>query len=543
MKKSTLYLFLLVITLQRMCSPVQARGVDYRKVVQGKAVYDTVRIDLKHDKVFLTLQVPGGFPLKNDRFRDFVAFSQPDAAITGTYFNMSSCAPVGDMAMFGKPIHYGEVGTTMAITPGREIFFSRTVGKFIASWDKYETILAAGPTLLREGKVDIHPELEQFRDRRIFGRARRCAIGYNPAGGALIFATSRGSVSLGELANLFKTMGCSDAMNLDGGSSSALYYRGSYYANPGRKLTNLVVVFDSSSRYNAYKKNCAYTFFKTGTFFMKKGKYFQALLNFRGATAADDNNAGYFHALSETYQKLGWPLWSSWSLAKEAEIYEKKGRAEQALLRYQQALNACEDNPDALRWMIKYHLAKGDKDYAAYQRGHLLQYLFVRAALKEDLYSMREEKPVIPAFSWDKGEEGEFQEKYFGLQLKLPPGWELSYSTPSYALFKQKNTAWPLICIEAVKAENFIALEKTAADVLKKRNTPGENLEKVEMAGTEALKDSSWQTTIEDDPWTMSTLFVKRNNRVFVITAGAPSTETRALLDIFGTVVKGFSLQ
>jgi len=543
MKESAILVFIIMAVIWGSASPAPARGLDYRKVVQGKAVYDTIHIDLKHEKVFLTLQVPGGFPLKNVSFRDFVAFSRPDAAITGTYFNMSSCAPVGDMAMFGKPIHYGEVGTTMAITPDREIFFSRSVGKFIASWDKYETILAAGPTLLKEGKVDIRPELEQFRDRRIFGRARRCAIGYNSAGSSLILAASRGNVSLGELASLFKTMGCSDAMNLDGGTSSALYYRGSYYANPGRKLTNLVVVFDSPSRYQQYKKNCAYTFYKTGASFMKKGKYFQALLNFRGATAADASNAGYFNALAGAYDKLGWPLWTSWALAREAELYERKGRHEQALLHYQKALNACEDNPDALKWMIQHYESKGDRDYASNLRRNLCQYLFVRAALMQDLYSVREDRPSMMSFSWDSGDEGRFIEKTFNLRLALSPTWELSRSAPFYAVFKQKSTAWPLVCIESVRAENFIALERTATEILKKRNSPGENLEKIQVSGTEALKDPLWQTDIEGEPWNLSTLFVKRNNRVFVITAGAPAKDNMALDEVFGAVVGGFSLE
>ena len=46
-----------------------------------------------------------------------------------------------------------------------------------------------------------------------------------------------------------RSLGCRDAIALDGGSSSAMFYRGRFAARPHRSLTNLLVVYDSSVDY------------------------------------------------------------------------------------------------------------------------------------------------------------------------------------------------------------------------------------------------------------------------------------------------------
>lgn len=50
------------------------------------------------------------------------------------------------------------------------------------------------------------------------------------------------SASLLDTAEVLKTLGLSNAMNLDGGGSTALWYEGSYKAGPGRSLPNAIVL-------------------------------------------------------------------------------------------------------------------------------------------------------------------------------------------------------------------------------------------------------------------------------------------------------------
>jgi len=45
-----------------------------------------------------------------------------------------------------------------------------------------------------------------------------------------------------DLAGIFISLGATDALNLDGGGSVALYENGRYKAGPGRSLPNAIIV-------------------------------------------------------------------------------------------------------------------------------------------------------------------------------------------------------------------------------------------------------------------------------------------------------------
>ena len=51
-------------------------------------------------------------------------------------------------------------------------------------------------------------------------------------------------ISLRGLAWIMKKLGADHAVALDGGSSTALYYRGNYLIHPSRLLTNIFLVYD-----------------------------------------------------------------------------------------------------------------------------------------------------------------------------------------------------------------------------------------------------------------------------------------------------------
>jgi exopolysaccharide biosynthesis protein len=39
-------------------------------------------------------------------------------------------------------------------------------------------------------------------------------------------------------------LGCTDAVNLDGGASAAMYYNGSILRTPGRELTSILLIVE-----------------------------------------------------------------------------------------------------------------------------------------------------------------------------------------------------------------------------------------------------------------------------------------------------------
>ncbi|CAH8242984.1 phosphodiester glycosidase family protein [Paenibacillus melissococcoides] len=45
-----------------------------------------------------------------------------------------------------------------------------------------------------------------------------------------------------DLAQMMKQAGAQQAMNLDGGASSGLYYKGKYITSPGREISNALLV-------------------------------------------------------------------------------------------------------------------------------------------------------------------------------------------------------------------------------------------------------------------------------------------------------------
>lgn len=57
----------------------------------------------------------------------------------------------------------------------------------------------------------------------------------------MILTTS--SATIPELAKVMKQAGAYQAMNLDGGASSGLYYNGRYMTYPGRNISNALLIF------------------------------------------------------------------------------------------------------------------------------------------------------------------------------------------------------------------------------------------------------------------------------------------------------------
>ncbi len=104
----------------------------------------------------------------------------------------------------------------------------------------YELGLGAGPMLVEDGKILTDYQVQGFKSQKILTqRGRRSAFGIKRDDSiiiALAGATTR------ELAEIMKTLGAVRAMNLDGGASSGLWYNGDYLYEPGRKLSNALLI-------------------------------------------------------------------------------------------------------------------------------------------------------------------------------------------------------------------------------------------------------------------------------------------------------------
>lgn len=104
------------------------------------------------------------------------------------------------------------------------------------------TAIACGPTVVKDGKAYGNSSTyasEGFNDTHVtVGASNRMAIGAKADGTVVIVNCS---TSLANLSQVMLGLGCKDAMNLDGGASTYLYYNGATLVSPNRNLSNLLV--------------------------------------------------------------------------------------------------------------------------------------------------------------------------------------------------------------------------------------------------------------------------------------------------------------
>ena len=92
----------------------------------------------------------------------------------------------------------------------------------------YWLLLSGGKLILDEGSL-----AENFKTK-----GTRSGIGF---GNGKLFLVVASSASMKDLAGIFISLGATDALNLDGGGSVALY-QGGYKVGPGRSIPNAVIV-------------------------------------------------------------------------------------------------------------------------------------------------------------------------------------------------------------------------------------------------------------------------------------------------------------
>jgi Phosphodiester glycosidase len=215
-------------------------------------------IDLRDPDVFLNIGLAHNATRANDPeytrgvepFSRFVARYPSAVMMNGTFFSTDAQKRVmGNMVAGGKVLKFSpseNYGTTLGFQKGNrlEMVTARTEGK--PAWNQHWFSLTAGPRLLRKGSFWITPHKEGFTDPNVMGVAKRSAIGFSKSQKTLFFATFTTPITLRQEATIMKSIGCHEAMNLDGGSSTALAYRGKVLVKPRRSLTNVLMVYDAS---------------------------------------------------------------------------------------------------------------------------------------------------------------------------------------------------------------------------------------------------------------------------------------------------------
>lgn len=111
----------------------------------------------------------------------------------------------------------------------------------IKEW-KMESAVGGGPVLLQQGEVRISNNEElKFAGKAINDRHPRTAMGYTSQNELVIMVVEGRNpgkaegVTLAQEATLLRSLGCVEALNLDGGGSSCLLINGKTTIRPSDK--------------------------------------------------------------------------------------------------------------------------------------------------------------------------------------------------------------------------------------------------------------------------------------------------------------------
>jgi exopolysaccharide biosynthesis protein len=219
-----------------------ARPIAYDSFVRDKALYHIVQADLSSGLV--TPQTVYRTNLVSTW--KLVTSSNATVGITGTFFAPANGHPVGDVLIDGELVVKGYRGSGIGVDAfgGVDIFDTHFKKEF--DWSKYRFGLRGAVRLISNGQVNPNPRAQRFRDPRIWGKASRTAIGLTKAG-KLVLCATKNNVTLSALGKAMRSRGVVDAVSLDGGGSTCLYYRGKMVIGTGRRLSNMFVLQEHST--------------------------------------------------------------------------------------------------------------------------------------------------------------------------------------------------------------------------------------------------------------------------------------------------------
>ena len=207
-----------------------------------------ISVDLNDPNVKVSAVMAARGNGTSEPFRQMISRANPNVAVTGTFFSLDDLQPVGDIVIDGSLVHFGGMGTALCITPSNHATMVTCQWGRHHDWSPFDFVVACGPRLLHAGRVVLDPSAERFRDKHMLAPNSRIAVGITP-GNTLFFVMTHSPIYLGKLARVMKSLGAVEAMNLDAGTSTGFYYNGATLAKPGRKLTNMIVVYGRRDRY------------------------------------------------------------------------------------------------------------------------------------------------------------------------------------------------------------------------------------------------------------------------------------------------------
>jgi exopolysaccharide biosynthesis protein len=159
--------------------------------------------------------------------------------VNGTFFDPPTQTVLGFVVSDGKILQKGVFTDAIIVKGGKAMLVTLKTPNDL----QVDFCISAGPVLVRGGKVVVGKERSKV-GLSLREWARRTGIGIlNPE--TLIVIVSLTPITLREFAHLFLKYGATDALNLDGGNSVYLTYKGKTYAWRRNPL-NVIMATDAT---------------------------------------------------------------------------------------------------------------------------------------------------------------------------------------------------------------------------------------------------------------------------------------------------------
>lgn len=248
-----------------------APGIEYRRILYYTLRNEPVRAHIVNATGLEDRYVFGVLGSFGAHFQppEFAKRSNALVTVNGGFFSTRPSRGLGMIVAHGRvlypPSNSKFLGTVGFHSKGLLIDWigpDEVEGHRLASdkplWNQCHAALGAGPVLLKSGQIRIDPESE---DPFYVNRHPRTGIGKTGGGEALLIVVDGRQmewsvgINLGEFAHLFRERGAVDALNLDGGGSSAMALgadvvnRPSDFNMPGspgiaRAVANVIALFE-----------------------------------------------------------------------------------------------------------------------------------------------------------------------------------------------------------------------------------------------------------------------------------------------------------
>lgn len=233
-----LYAKVLFIFLIALCTPKDAMGLSYERFPHGSfASIHILTVDPK-EHVIVAIRAEG-----RETALDLANHHGAVAAVNGGFWKANG-DPAGALKIngewLGTPVKpRGAIGWSLVHD---KVLIDRIFSTFDEEWGNLEYIVGGTPVLVRNGQVveDFTPE--QTLPSFLTSNHPRTAVGIKE-NGTWVFVVVDGSsyrlfggMSIKELAELMLTLGCVEALNLDGGGSSTMVVNGKVINEPCGKI-------------------------------------------------------------------------------------------------------------------------------------------------------------------------------------------------------------------------------------------------------------------------------------------------------------------